>query len=105
MEATILQAIEAEVERRVAVKMANALETISKLYSIPLARLLKDTATAEASFCKGVLKCGKRCLKQPKEGGYCGFHLKQAPPPPAITQTQKHEDLTWDLHEQNRLNI
>lgn len=105
MEVTILQAIEAEVERRVAVKMANALETISKLYSIPLSRLLKDTATAESSFCKGVLKCGKRCLKQPKENGYCGFHLKQAPTPSVVQPPQKQEELTWDLSEQNRLNI
>jgi hypothetical protein len=70
MEQQILAIIEEEVN------------IISKTYDIPIEQLIKDTATIECTFCKGVLASKKRCLKQPKDNGYCGFHQSQVPPPP-----------------------
>jgi hypothetical protein len=81
MEQQILTIIEDEVTRRVALRMALGLEVISKNYDIPLERLIKDTAGLEDSFCKGILKSHKRCLKNPQSNGYCKFHQCQVPPP------------------------
>jgi hypothetical protein len=81
MEQQILTIIDEEVTRRVALRMALGLEVISKNYDIPLERLIKDTAGLEDSFCKGVLKSHKRCLKNPQPNGYCKFHQCQVPPP------------------------
>jgi hypothetical protein len=81
MERQILQTIEDEVNRQVNLKLIQALEYVSKTYDIPIEQLMKDSAKVECTFCKGVLKTNKRCLKQPKENGYCGFHQSQAPPP------------------------
>jgi hypothetical protein len=81
MEQQILTIIEDEVTRRVALRMALGLEVISKNYDIPLERLIKDTAGLEDSFCKGILKSHKRCLKNPQSNGYCKFHQCQIPPP------------------------
>ena len=82
MEKQILASIEEEVSRRVNLKIIEILDKVSQTYDIPVDQLMKDSAKIECTFCKGVLKSNKRCLKQPKENGYCGFHQSQAPPPP-----------------------
>ena len=79
MEKRILELIEEEVASRVQLQLANVLCVISRLYEIPMGRLVKDTVGLECIFCKGLLKSNKRCLKAPRENGYCGFHQKQAP--------------------------
>ena len=82
MEQQILQLIEEEVSRRVGLQISETLKVISKAYDLPIEQLVKDTANIKCSFCKGILKSKKRCLKEPKENGYCGFHQSQVPPPP-----------------------
>ena len=88
MEKQILELIENEVTRRTQLQLNNNLAVISRLYEIPIERLVKDTAGTECSFCKGINKAKERCLKKPRENGYCGFHQSQAPqfkersPPP-----------------------
>lgn len=81
MEQQILQLIEDEVSRRVGLKISKVLQIVSKTYELPIEQLIKDTAGIECTFCKGILASKKRCLKQPKENGYCGFHQSQVPPP------------------------
>lgn len=88
MEKAILDLIEDEVTRRVHLRMSVSLEMVSRLYDIPLERLIKDTSGLEVTFCKGILRNGKRCLKNPQPCGYCKFHLKQMPGgPPSTTPT------------------
>jgi hypothetical protein len=82
MEQQILQLIEEEVSRRIGLRMSVVLNLVAKTYQLPLEQLIKDTSAIECVFCKGILKSKKRCLKQPKENGYCGFHQSQVPPPP-----------------------
>ena len=81
MEQQILALIEDEVCRRTQLKLNEILKEVSKLYEIPMERLVKDTASFEPRFCKGVLCSGQRCLKKPKENGFCKFHSKKEPPP------------------------
>jgi hypothetical protein len=81
MEQQILHLIEEEVARRTALQVFASLKIISKIYELPIEQLVKDTAGVECSFCKGILQSKKRCLKQPKENGYCGFHQSQVPQP------------------------
>jgi hypothetical protein len=90
MEQQILELIEEEVSRRVGLKISKILHVISKTYDLPIEQLIKDTANIECIFCKGVLKSKKRCLKEPRENGYCGFHQSQVPlPPPKLPQRVK----------------
>lgn len=84
MEKKILDLIEDEVAHRVQLKLATALSAVSQLYEIPLERLIKDTSGLETRFCRGILKTGKRCLKNPKDNGYCKFHKKQTPDLPVV---------------------
>jgi Family of unknown function (DUF5763) len=79
MEKEILNLIEEEIRRRVQLQITTILEVVSRLYEIPLERLVKDTSGLECKFCKGILRSKKRCLKEPRENGFCGFHQKQAP--------------------------
>jgi hypothetical protein len=79
MEKQILDLIEDEVTRRVQLRMASALEVISGLYEIPMARLIKDTVSLDTTVCRGILKSGRRCLKTPLANGFCKFHRKQCP--------------------------
>lgn len=95
MEQQILELIEEEVTRRVNLRLVSALELVSKTYDIPIDRLMKDSAKVECNFCKGILKTKKRCLKQPKENGYCGFHQSQAPPP--VTKVIERVKAPWEL--------
>lgn len=81
MEQQILQLIEEEVSRRVGLRMSVVLNFVAKTYQLPMEQLIKDTATIECTFCKGILKSKKRCLKQPLDNGYCGFHQSQVPKP------------------------
>lgn len=79
MEKQILELIDEEIKRRVQLKVTDTLAVVARLYEIPIERLIKDTAGLECTFCKGILRSKKRCLKEPKANGYCGFHQKQAP--------------------------
>ena len=95
MERQIIELIEEEVARRVSLKLTGALEKISSIYGISVERLAKDTADVESTFCKGILKSKKRCLKTPRENGYCGFHQSQVPPPPQ--KTIARVEAPWQL--------
>jgi Family of unknown function (DUF5763) len=90
----ILDLIEEEVTRRVNLRSRDILEVVSRLYDIPVERLIKDTANLEGNFCKGILKSKQRCLKKPKENGYCGFHQCQAPNAKPVVQTV--EKAPWE---------
>ena len=81
MEQQILQLIEEEVSRRVGLRISAMLDFIAKSYQLPIEQLVKDTSGIECVFCKGILKSKKRCLKQPLDNGYCGFHQSQVPKP------------------------
>ena len=81
MEEQILDVIHQEVDRQVTLRTVQIFERVSKDYDIPLEQLMKTCANMECTFCKGLLKSKKRCMKQPKENGYCGFHQSQVPPP------------------------
>jgi Family of unknown function (DUF5763) len=96
MEKQILELIEEEVCRRTQLKLANVLTNVSRLYEIPMERLVKDTAGFEPKFCKGILRNGQRCLKKPFENGYCKFHRKQAPEHPAQSPPQPPTEAPWD---------
>ncbi len=95
MEKLILDAIEEEVTRRVNLRLVSALENVSKTYDIPVEQLMKDSAKVECNFCKGLLKSKKRCMKQPKENGYCGFHQSQVPPP--VIKPIERVKAPWEL--------
>lgn len=98
--------IEEEVNRRVAVRLNKSLAVISKLYQIPLDRLIEDTADVECRFCKGQLKSKARCLKEPKANGYCNFHQKQAPQTPVMeSKPVEKSQVSWDAPQKSRLNI
>lgn len=106
MERQIVELIEEEVSRRVALRVNKSLEVISKLYDIPLARLVQDTAEIEVRFCQGVLKNKKRCLKEPQHNGYCLFHQKQAPVVKAHTVPNPvPQPVMWGSAPVSRLNI
>lgn len=106
MEAQILNLIEEEVKRRVAVRLSKSLEVVSALYKIPLSQLIKDTAHVDVSFCHGINKSGKRCLKEPQGNGYCKFHAAQAPvvKVPAPNSTTLVQNVDWGENK-NRLNM
>jgi len=105
MENQITEMIEEEVNRRVAVRLNKSFEVISKLYNIPIDRLIEDTADVECRFCKGQLKSKARCLKEPKANGYCNFHQKQAPQTPVIQTSKQTEPVVWGSTGRSRLNI
>lgn len=106
MERQIVELIEEEVNRRVALRVNKSLEVISKLYDIPLARLVQDTAEIEVRFCQGVLKNKKRCLKEPQANGYCLFHQKQVPVVKAHTVPNPvPQPVMWSSAPVSRLNI
>lgn len=97
LEQEILHLIEEEVTRRTNLRCRALLEVVSRLYEIPIERLVKDTASIEGDFCKGILKSKQRCLKKPKENGYCGFHQCQAPQEKPKAQSQVEEvKAPWD---------
>ena len=98
LEGEVLRLIEEEVTRRTQLKIIETLAHVSNLYEIPLERLVKDTAGLECTFCKGILKSKQRCLKKPKENGYCGFHQCQAPgyKPDAPPQELERVPAPWD---------
>ena len=84
MEQEIHDLIEKEVSWRLELQVREILKILSKNYDIPIGQLIKDTAKVNTKFCRGVLLSKERCLKKPKENGYCGFHQKQVPPPPPV---------------------
>ena len=97
LETQVLDLLEDEVTRRTNLRSRAMLERVSKLYEIPIERLIKDTAGLEGNFCKGILKSKQRCLKKPKENGYCGFHQCQAPDhKPEPVQETKSVPAPWD---------
>lgn len=97
MEKKILELIESEISNRFHLALMEKLEIISRLYDIPIDRLIKDTRDATGNFCKGINKSHQRCLKKPLENGYCGFHKKQAPcQPDAPLKAKTAETAPWD---------
>jgi hypothetical protein len=96
LEQEILQLIEEEVTRRTNLRCRALLEVVSRLYEIPVERLIKDTAGIEGEFCKGILKSKQRCLKKPKENGYCGFHQCQAPQQKVAESEKVVEKPPWE---------
>lgn len=95
LEQQILDLVEDEVTRRTNIRSRALLEVISQLYEIPIERLVKDTASIEGAFCKGILKSKQRCLKKPKENGYCGFHQCQVPQEKPKTPNE-NEKAPWE---------
>lgn len=79
MERKVTAIMAEEVAVRTAKSIGAALEIVSKIYDIPLDRLLKDTADIECKFCIGVNKGPKRCLRDPEPNGYCKVHRNQVP--------------------------
>lgn len=97
LECQILQLIEEEVTIRTNLRSRAILEVVSRLYEIPIERLIKDTASIETDFCKGILRSKQRCLKKPRENGYCGFHQCQAPNQEKDTEpVPVEEKAPWD---------
>jgi hypothetical protein len=81
LEQNVLNQIDTEVKLRVNIRINAMAAAISKTYGIPVESLIQDMTEIETDFCKGIKKDKSRCLKQPRENGYCGFHQKQVPPP------------------------
>lgn len=94
MEQQILELIEEEVTRRVALRSNLILERISTTYDLPLDRLVKDITGLECTFCCGILKNKKRCLKNPQDNGYCKFHQSQVP---VIKNTRERVEAPWQM--------
>lgn len=106
MEQHLHKLIEEEIRLRLAVTMARHFEIISARYDIPMALLIKCTENVDMSgLCKGVNKSNKRCMKDIKECGFCGFHLHQmrtakpAVAPPAAPVAV----LAWENIQPSRL--
>ena len=89
-----------EISRQVSLKIRTVLDVVSQLYEIPIERLIKDTRHIEGNFCKGILKSKQRCLKNPKENGYCGFHQCQSPDKPTSVprspSAESTDDAPWN---------
>jgi hypothetical protein len=97
LEKQVLDLIEEEVTRRTNLRTRAVLDRVSKLYEIPIERLIKDTSGIEGKFCKGILRSKERCLKKPKENGYCGFHQCQSPGyKPETPQEPERVPAPWD---------
>lgn len=81
MEQTIMQAVEAEVDRQVSDRLSAILQHISKTYRISYERLMKETATLEVTTgqCLGLIGSGKRCTRHARFEGYCKSHRDQKP--------------------------
>jgi hypothetical protein len=106
MEEQILELIEEEVNRRVALRLNKSLEVISKMYEIPLEQLTRDVSGIETRFCQGTLKNKKRCLKEPQANGYCKFHQNQIPVLKAQTVATSNTPVVWTASAPNTgLNI
>lgn len=106
MEGQIIELIEEEVNRRVALRVNKSLEVISKLYEIPLEQLTRDVAGVEVRFCQGMLLNKKRCLKEPQANGYCKFHQKQIPVLKTHTVATSNTPVVWTASAPNTgLNI
>jgi sulfatase maturation enzyme AslB (radical SAM superfamily) len=88
MEQKIGEFCRAEVRNEVQIRVAEYLETISGLYEIPVSRLIRDTVHLDPTFCKGINKECRRCLKKPRENGFCKFHRKQANEPEEKTEPE-----------------
>jgi hypothetical protein len=102
----IAKLIEEEVQRRVAFGWTARLEIISKLYDIPVEQLIRDTSQCQDKFCKGVLKCGRCCTKNPQSNGYCGFHQNQAPLLNVVGVETSNTNFVWNsTSAPSRLNI
>lgn len=107
MEQQILELIEEEVNRRVALRINKSIEIISKLYDIPMEQLVRDTSSVEVRFCQGSLKSKKRCLKEPQPNGYCKFHQCQVPVLKTQTVSNPSVQVVWEqpVQTNNSLNI
>lgn len=94
METQILEIIREEVSRQVSLKINAVISVMAEKYDIPLEKLAQDSALVECRFCKGFMKNKKRCMKEPKFDGYCGFHKDQAPP--IIVKPVERVPCPWD---------
>jgi len=84
MESRIIQMINEEVERQVALKIKAVLEHVSKTYDVSIKQLLKDasTLTADNSMCMGLTAKGKSCNRRAckkSNNGFCHQHQNQKP--------------------------
>ena len=78
-ETQILEHVETEVTLRMSLRTNALAEKLSKIYGIPVESLIQNMSEVEDHFCKGLKGDKTRCLKKPKDNGYCGFHQKQVP--------------------------
>jgi len=81
-EKKVMDRIENEASTRVSLRANAIASTFSAKYGIPVESLLPDIIDIKDHFCRGIKKDKTRCLKVPKDNGYCGFHQKQVPLPP-----------------------
>jgi len=84
MEARIMQMINEEVERQVALKIKAVLEHVAKTYDVSIKQLLKDATTVqtENTMCMGVTAKGKSCIRRAckkSNNGFCHSHQNQKP--------------------------
>jgi hypothetical protein len=80
-ERRILDHVDTEVSMRMSLRTNSVAQKLSKTYGIPVESLIQDMTEVGDHFCKGIKGDKTRCLKTPKDNGYCGFHQKQVPIP------------------------
>jgi len=81
LEQKVLGQIEVEVNLRINARINAIANHLSKIYGISAEIFIHNINQVEGDFCKGLKKDKSKCLKQPRENGYCGFHQKQVPHP------------------------
>jgi len=94
LEQQVTERVENEVTLRMNIRTNNIAQKLSKTYGIPVESLIHDMTEVEDHFCKGIKNDKARCLKKPRDNGYCGFHQKQVPPP----KPKEHERIScpWE---------
>jgi len=80
-EQCVLDQIDSEVNARVNIRINAIANHLSSIYGVSAEIFVKQISEVESDLCKGIKKDKSKCLKQPRENGYCGFHQKQVPPP------------------------
>jgi len=73
--------IEEEVERRLADKIKNVLEHVSKTYGVNMKQLMKDVTLVSANntMCMGLTVKGQPCKRRSHANGFCHSHQSQKP--------------------------
>jgi len=80
-EQKVMDHIDNEVAIRMSLRTNSIAQKLSSTYGIPVESLIQDITEVKDHFCKGIKGDKTRCLKTPKDNGYCGFHQKQVPKP------------------------